>query len=146
MTSSPVEPRRAERSLDLDPMRPEVQALFCGLSAERELVARLALNALCWRCGGAPQWRARVEELWVGVVRKPRDLRRVLRRAEALEREIAQALTPNATDLHMVCSSGATTLMWQGGDIRFCRDSCLCAARAAEVTQRKVLQLWHRVA
>jgi hypothetical protein len=42
-----------------------------------------------------------VEELWAGVVRKPRDLRRVLRRAAALEREIAEALTPNATDLHM---------------------------------------------
>jgi hypothetical protein len=101
MTSSPVELRTAKRSLDLDPMQPEVQALFCGLSAERGLVARLALNALCWRCGGAPQSRARVEELWVGVVRKPRDLRRVLRRAEALEREIAEALTPNAADLHM---------------------------------------------
>jgi hypothetical protein len=37
-----------------------------------------------------------------GVIRKPRDLRRVLRRAEALECEIAQAFSANAADLHAV--------------------------------------------
>lgn len=82
--------------LDLDPLHPAVQALFRGLDPERELVSRLALNRLCWRCGGDPQWRTRVQELWTGVVRQPRDLQRVMRSAEALKREIERTLTENA--------------------------------------------------